>query len=261
MKNASEEKPDDTRKRKRDVVEDEEKKAAIHELTGPKRKNKLLSQNPDLERAQNGPVPTTQAVQVEKPKEKSKKRKAPTPDAEESKKRVHVVESSHVVEVVYDDSVPQNNEPEETRQTEQPPANDLDWLRSRTSRTLGLISDDEESDDGHDNDKAVSEDAESNVSNDDAPEPVTADVTPVTPPATDPSDTEQTVTAVKTKQSADEAKILRTGRLFIRNLVYGVTEDNLREIFSPYGQIEEVLSPPPADASNPREYDDQLKCR
>ena len=48
MKNASEEKPDDTRKRKRDVVEDEEKKAAIHELTGPKRKNKLLSQNPDL---------------------------------------------------------------------------------------------------------------------------------------------------------------------------------------------------------------------
>ena len=45
-----------TKKRKRDVVEDVEKSAAIKELTGSKRKNKLLAHNPDLERAQNVPV-------------------------------------------------------------------------------------------------------------------------------------------------------------------------------------------------------------
>jgi multiple RNA-binding domain-containing protein 1 len=215
----------------------------MHELTGPKRKNKLLSQNPDLERAQNGPMTTSQITEADKTEEKGKKRKAPAPDAEESKKRVHVVESSNVVEVVYDDSAPVDDEVEDTKQAEQPPASDLDWLRARTSRTLGLISDEEQSDDDQEN-KAIPDDAESIASDEDISEPTTTVVTPVTPPATDPSDTEQTsTTATKTKQSADEAKILRTGRLFIRNLVYGVTEDDLREVFSPYGPIEEVLFP------------------
>ena len=236
-----------SKKRKLDLVEDEEKKAAIHELTGPKRKNKLLAQNPDLERAQSGPTEhRSQVTEAAQSKGKSKKRKATTPDAEESKKRVHVVESSNVVEVVYDDSAPQNpDEPEDIQQKiEQPPASDLDWLRSRTSRTLGLVSDDENSDDEKDI-KAISEDAESVMSLDDILEPVSTDQPPVTPPETDYSDVErsQSVTAAKTKQSADEAKILRTGRLFIRNLVYGVTEADLKEVFSPYGQIEEVLFP------------------
>lgn len=236
-----------SKKRKIDVVEDEEKKAAIHELTGPKRKNKLLAQNPDLERAQSGPMEQkSQVAEAVQPKEKSKKRKTTTPNAEESKKRVQVVESSNVVEVVYDDSAPQNpDEPEDIQQKiEQPPASDLDWLRSRTSRTLGLVSDDENSDDEKDI-KALSEDSESVMSLDDIPEPVSTKQPPVTPPETDHSDIEQsqTPTAAKTKQSVDEAKILRTGRLFIRNLVYGVTEADLREVFSPYGQIEEVLFP------------------
>lgn len=229
------------------MVEDDEKKATIQELTGPNRKNKLLSQNPDLERAQNGPTPTYSITEVDKSKEKGKKRKAATHDPDESKKRVHVLESSNVVEVVYDDSAPapRNEEPEESQQTEQPPASDLDWLRARTSRTLGLISDDEQSDE--DKNKDAKEDTESIASDDDVPEPPAPDnvVTPVTPPATDPSDTEQPTSAAaqKTKQSADEVKILRTGRLFIRNLVYGVTEDDLRAVFSPYGQIEEVTFP------------------
>jgi multiple RNA-binding domain-containing protein 1 len=239
-----------SKKRKRDV-DDEDKKATIHELTGPKRKNKLLAQNPDLERAQNGPAQSTNHVAENvQSKEKSKKRKATSPDAEESKKRVHVVESSNVVEVVYDDSAPQNtDEPEEIQQkVEQPPASDLDWLRARTSRTLGLVSDDEESEDDKDN-KAVSEDAESIMSMDDIPEPVPTDQPSVTPD-TDHSDTEQPNTAAKTEKSAEEAKILRTGRLFMRNLVYGVTEDDLREVFSPYGQIEEVLFPTPLRVMN-----------
>jgi multiple RNA-binding domain-containing protein 1 len=91
------------------------------------------------------------------------------------------------------------------------------------------------------------------ATSDDAPveQPETS---PATPPITDPSDTEQTPVL---KPSTAESKILKTGRLFVRNLVYGITEDDLRHIFSPYGQMEEVC--PPTSTCTKREYDDQMK--
>jgi len=220
---------DNTKKRKRDVIEDGEKTAAIKELSGQKRKNKLLAHNPDLEKAQNVPI----VVPVEKSDtvEKAGKRKKKKSDSEKEKKRVLVVEPTNVVEVVYDDSAPQNND-ETAEEVQETPATDLEWLRARTSRTLGLVSDSE---------NEHSED-EMSVTSEDDPQVNQPEIHPATPPATDPSDTEQLPASTL---SIAEIKILKTARLFIRNLVYGVTEDDLRNIFSPYGQIEEVSTPLP----------------
>lgn len=45
---------------------------------------------------------------------------------------------------------------------------------------------------------------------------------------------------VKTEEEIVEEKILASGRLFLRNLLYTSTEDDFRELFSQYGELEEV---------------------
>ncbi len=35
----------------------------------------------------------------------------------------------------------------------------------------------------------------------------------------------------------DEAEISETGRLFLRNLPYSATEEEIRELFEPFGEI------------------------
>ena len=176
----------------------------------------------------------------ESKKETSKKRKAEEQEQEKDKaqkKRVQVEAISPVVEVVYDDSAPREQDDEEdAEKPAPPPMSDLDWLRARTSRTLGLVSDDEEASDN--------EDARSEIS---APSknPTPEPQAPATPPATDSEPEEDTppLPAPTSRTSTAESKIMKTGRLFIRNLVYGVTEDDLRAVFSPYGEIEEVSLP------------------
>jgi multiple RNA-binding domain-containing protein 1 len=42
---------------------------------------------------------------------------------------------------------------------------------------------------------------------------------------------------------SDEAKILDNGRLFLRNLAYTCTEDHLKDLFGPFGQLQEVHLP------------------
>ena len=237
-KSEEKEKPENKKRKLSGVEADEDGKATvIKELTGSKGKNRLLAQNPDLEKAEDLSLKEP-LKPVEKPEKKdtSKRRKASVSQTEEPKKRVEVVEQPTVVEVVYDDSAHQpedDDQPTEEAETTTPaapPQSDLDWLRSRTSRTLGLVSDDEESD---------IEDKPSRIEQSDS-EPESEEegqVTPVTPPATEPSDTEQ---SAQPQLSLAESKILKTGRLFARNLVYGIIEDDLRAVFSPYGAIEEV---------------------
>jgi multiple RNA-binding domain-containing protein 1 len=210
----------------------------IEELIQSKRKNKLLAQNPDLEKAQKQTIVKKAAVEEgEKAKKKKKK---------EMEKRVQVIEPANIVEVVYDDSAPQPEGQDEGQILEEKPLNegqvleekpmtDLEWLRSRTSRTFGLVSDSEESDTEEKND-------EKHECSDDEGDGGNQGPTPATPPATEPSDIEEEQ-PVAPKTSAAETKILKTGRLFVRNLVYGITEDDLRVVFSPFGQIEEVCPP------------------
>ncbi|KAG7151242.1 Multiple RNA-binding domain-containing protein 1 like [Verticillium longisporum] len=128
-----------------------------------------------------------------------------------------------------------------------PVATDDDWLRSRTNRMLDLVADDEdiplpppvrketreESADEVMEDVAAVEDvgqkplAEPSKSQDsEAP----AEELPKAAPA--PSDKEVAINTIR-----------QTARLFARNLAFSVSEDDLRDHFEQYGEVEEVHIP------------------
>ena len=204
------------------------KGSVVEERTRPRHEKKLLTQKSDIEKSQDGPLVHEVGPVPTETSNKRRKEKG----SDEAKKKPPVEESTGVVEVVYDDSAPPvvEDEPE----AEKPPMTDQEWLRARTSRTLGLVSDSEDSD--------LEDDRESENKSVASAQPLdpTEESTLVTPPATSPSET-----APKPSQTAStaESRILKTGRLFIRNLVYGITERDLREIFSRYGTLLEVSTP------------------
>ncbi|OAA81636.1 Nucleotide-binding, alpha-beta plait [Akanthomyces lecanii RCEF 1005] len=113
-------------------------------------------------------------------------------------------------------------------------ATDDDWLRSRTNRLLDLVDPDDVS---HVAPKAKADcdsSAVQEVGNDkEAPhseEDGTHDGQDLLPPQG------------QDKDSAAEA-ISRTSRLFVRNLPYSATEDDLREEFEKFGGVDEVHLP------------------
>lgn len=123
-----------------------------------------------------------------------------------------------------------------------PNASDDDWLRSRTNRLLDLM-DPEDIVGGSipnptsQNIKVV---AETRVSADEpADEPV------------DPNDKPPEETLEGEKEQEEEEKpdptieaIKTNGRLFVRNLPYSASEDDLRKLFEPFGSLEEVCHSP-----------------
>ncbi|KUI58663.1 Multiple RNA-binding domain-containing protein 1 [Cytospora mali] len=116
--------------------------------------------------------------------------------------------------------------------TEVPDATDDDWLRSRTNRLLDLVDPDDPSF---------------------ASAPAAAAAAPVQQPAEkrelSPSadvdmdraspEPQETAVGLPVGDNATE-QIRRTGRLFVRNLPFKVTEDELRKHFGKYGETEEV---------------------
>lgn len=105
------------------------------------------------------------------------------------------------------------------------PTTDDDWLRSRTNRLLDLVEDDDvpiapapapmkSSAEKRDSPVAVEQSA-------------SAAEVPAEVPATDSA-------------SSEEDKIRETGRLYLRNLHFEVTEEDIRNQFSKYGPVEEV---------------------
>lgn len=111
---------------------------------------------------------------------------------------------------------------------EQGPVSDMDWLRSRTNRVLELVEDDEvPAASAPVAQRAVPQPA---PIEEDSAEAVEAQPEPV------PSTAEQS----KDAAPDEEDKIRETGRLYLRNLHYEVTEDDLRERFSKHGALEEV---------------------
>ena len=113
------------------------------------------------------------------------------------------------------------------------PASNADWLRSKTSRVLGLL-DDEELDNANiiPNDGAQGEAPEER-------EPPVVDQPKATSDAGSQTDKgapidQQLSEAIKAEDFGN------TGRLFLRNLSYVATSEELRELFAAYGNIEEV---------------------
>jgi len=104
---------------------------------------------------------------------------------------------------------------------EQGPVTDDDWLRSRTNRVLDLVDDDE---------MPPTSAPEPQADVPDSPEPAVKQ-SGILPPAE---------AQVSTAVPSEEDKIRETGRLYLRNLHFDVTEDELRLHFSKYGPLEEV---------------------
>ncbi|KAF1355955.1 RNA-binding domain-containing protein [Lizonia empirigonia] len=110
---------------------------------------------------------------------------------------------------------------------DQPAATDDDWLRSRTNRLLDLVED---------NDVTVApvsaaknpaaEKRDSPVAVEQQPEPTKSSDEPVVEPG-----------------SSEEDKIRETGRLYLRNLHFEVTEEDIRTQFSKHGPLVEVHVP------------------
>lgn len=113
-------------------------------------------------------------------------------------------------------------------------ATDDDWLRSRTNRLLDLVDpDDLEPTTAQDSTEGtVQREADESNKTSHADESVSNDV------AMDQDVAEEPAENPTTDETLDA--IHRTSRLFIRNLPYSATEDDLRETFEKFGHLEEV---------------------
>ncbi|KAL4907329.1 multiple RNA-binding domain-containing protein 1 [Aspergillus multicolor] len=118
---------------------------------------------------------------------------------------------------------------QEVSQEEQAPVSDMDWLRSKTSRLLGLLDEDEEATFAPPapvvNDTPMA-DSNFDTSNVASPEKPTVEE-PVKAP-----------TAPEVDTNIENIRI--SARLFIRNLSYDTKEADLEPVFSPFGKIEEI---------------------
>ncbi|KAL2063310.1 hypothetical protein VTL71DRAFT_5115 [Oculimacula yallundae] len=109
------------------------------------------------------------------------------------------------------------------------PTTDEDWLRSRTNRLLDLV----------DPEEIV---VPSTMVVQAEPAVVVETVTEDTPPHNEnPAEREPEEEAEQEDPTIEAIKA--TGRLFVRNLPYSATEDDLRQHFSPFGSLEEVHLP------------------
>jgi multiple RNA-binding domain-containing protein 1 len=114
------------------------------------------------------------------------------------------------------------------------PKSDADWLRSKTSRLLGLLDDEEQAE--HDTAAPSSRFKPVEDDDDDDNDPHSGGVA-LDNVASRPTTDEET----KHEETDANIELIRnSARLFIRNLPYDATETDLDPIFSPFGKIEEV---------------------
>lgn len=124
------------------------------------------------------------------------------------------------------------------------PSTDADWMRSRTSRLLGLLDDDEEDAAGQATQKPEPEElSKSHVKNDinsslSASQNRAVDA-PVEGKSAGITNTETSEDSLDAESSERQA-IGQSGRLFLRNLAYTITEDDLRSLFDPNHKVDEV---------------------
>ncbi|KAK3710687.1 Multiple RNA-binding domain-containing protein 1 [Vermiconidia calcicola] len=130
----------------------------------------------------------------------------------------------------------------EAMQTDQPAVSDADWTRSRTSRLLGLLDDDEEevTAANHDEDATASEvdDSEPEKGTSKDRQATEAESSMPTPPSEIAGDDNATP-AVDNEISAVRSSM----RLFVRNLPYDVKGADLEIEFAAFGNLEEVHVP------------------
>ncbi|RMJ23416.1 hypothetical protein PHISP_05722 [Aspergillus sp. HF37] len=114
-------------------------------------------------------------------------------------------------------------------QTQNEPVSDADWLRSKTSRLLGLLGDEEraEFDTAAQQKNSNEAEASGNQENRDAEE---------TPAQSKDADETEKAPEVDTNVEL----IRSSARLFVRNLPYDAKESDLGALFAPFGKVEEI---------------------
>ncbi|KAF4999182.1 hypothetical protein FGRMN_2641 [Fusarium graminum] len=115
---------------------------------------------------------------------------------------------------------------------------DDDWLRSRTNRLLDLVDPD-------DLERTLVQ-GPSTAETDHAEGGDAMEITHVDPPVTNDVPMAETTAEVSRGESAKDdtvESIRRTSRLFVRNLPYTATQQDLQEAFERFGTVEEVHLP------------------
>lgn len=113
-----------------------------------------------------------------------------------------------------------------------PATSDADWARSKTSRLLGLLDDEEEA-----AEEAAEDDPESE---EEATEKGAVRPKPETSIPTPPSEEQLDDNEPANASNPDVEAVRSSMRLFVRNLPYDVKEEDLESDFAPYGNLEEV---------------------
>ena len=146
----------------------------------------------------------------------------------------HVSENAGHSPTVDGDAQPESEKTEEEQagqgedQVEDQAVSDSDWLRSKTSRLLGLLDEDEQVDF--------------------APPAQTSSAAPVSDMDVDtPAESTEQLTANGPAKATEPQEVdtnienIRiSARLFVRNLSYDTEESDLEPVFAPFGKIEEV---------------------
>ena len=164
-------------------------------------------------------------------------RKEPTitTDSDEEADRPAAAKARRTAEAVpEDDENGQGNE-----QGPPPGTSDIDWMRSRTSRLLGLVTDDvEDSDQEQDANQPRADSPE--LEKGGASTKISAENDAPVEVDQHSETTDAPLAEDKEEVGADVATIRKTGRLFLRNLAYTITEDEIREYLSAFPSLEEV---------------------
>ncbi|KAL4806899.1 hypothetical protein BDV18DRAFT_121063 [Aspergillus unguis] len=126
------------------------------------------------------------------------------------------------------DESEKTDEPEGQQEDQaQAPVSDSDWLRSKTSRLLGLLDEDEQAE----------FDAPAPASNNAPASDSDVDMTE-SPEKPAVENSEKAPTAPEVDTNIENIRI--SARLFIRNLSYETKDSDLEPVFSPFGRIEEI---------------------
>lgn len=212
-----------TKRKRSDVAEDDQKlKEFLEVMQPPSKAKKWAAEVEDLVIE-----PPTKIQALELPEGGSDEEYEEVPAVSERKSQVIAVPTLEVPTL----SIPET--PEENAAFNMVDATDDDWLRSRTNRLLDLMDPEEISATEH----VVTEDKE-------PAEAIAVHESELIKPTKSPADAGDVEEEVVEEEQPDPIfeAIRSNGRLFVRNLPYTATEDDLRKHFAPYGALEEVSS-------------------
>ncbi|KAJ5679149.1 Multiple RNA-binding domain-containing protein 1 [Penicillium macrosclerotiorum] len=150
---------------------------------------------------------------------------------------------THPISMVGMEDEGEEDKAKETEETgaEAGPVSDADWLRSKTSRLLGLLDEDEQAE--FEQHKAEQPVEPRSPSDDESRTAVIENIGSENQADTymdDAVETQPDHSAEPEQPDANVELIRDSARLFVRNLAYDMTDADLQPLFSPFGKLDEI---------------------